>query len=176
MDYNARAAAAIAQSNQVGSVQKSYGKAGELIIRLWDNFPENREEPLWVEIDSAIVPLFIASFATQGNTKAVVTFDDFDSDELATMLIGKKLYSENAESDQDESDDWDFLIGYHFVDTTSGTRGMITDFIGSELNPLIEVNIQGREHLLPIADELVEHLDQKKHILEMRLAEGIFDL
>lgn len=175
MDYNARAAAAVAQANQVGTVQKAYGKAGELVIRLWDTFPDNTEEPLWVEIDSVAVPLFIASFTRQGNSKAVVTFDDFESEELAEMLIGKKIYSESPEEGEIEAD-WDFLIGYRFLDATSKMDGVITNFIGSELNPLIEVEILGKQHLLPIADELVEHLDQKKKILEMRLAEGIFEL
>lgn len=175
MDYNARAVAATAQTNQVGTVQKAYGKAGELVIRLWDTFPDNTEEPLWVEIDSTAVPLFISSFTKQGNSKAVVTFDDFESEELAAMLIGKNIYSETAEQDEQESD-WDFLIGYKFLDITSGVEGVITDFVGNEFNPLIEVEIGSEQHMLPIADELVEHLNQKKKILEMRLAEGIFDL
>lgn len=175
MDYNARAAAAITPTNQVGTVQKAYGKAGELVIRLWDTFPDDIEEPLWVEIDSVAVPLFIGSLTRQGNSKAVVRFDDFETDTLAEMLIGKNLYSETPD-DQTESDDWDFLIGYKFVDLTSGITGMITDYVGNELNPLIQVAINGEEHLLPIADELVENMDEKRKILEMNLAEGIFDL
>lgn len=175
MDYNARAAAAIASVNQVGSVQKAYGKAGELVIRLWDTFPDNTEEPLWVEIDSIAVPLFISSFAQQGNTKAVVTFDDFESEELAAMLMGKKIYSEDPIR-EDEVQDWDFLVGYRFVDVNSGVSGVVTSFIGNELNPLIEVKVGSAEHTLPIADELVDELDEKKKILRMKLVEGIFDL
>lgn len=178
MNYNDRAASIISNpANQVGSVVKAYGKDGELVIRLWDTFPENTEEPLWVEIDSLPVPLFIASLQTQGTSKAVVTFDDFESQELAAMLVGKKLFSEIADNQfSDGGDDWDFLIGYRFVDMTSNVSGVITDFVGNEMNPLIEVEISGESYFLPIADELVEHLDQKKRTIKLRFAEGIFDL
>lgn len=178
MNYNDRAVSIISNpANQVGSVAKAYGKDGELVIRLWDTFPGNTEEPLWVEIDSLPVPLFISSLQSQGTSKAVVTFDDFGNEALAAMLIGKKLFSEIAESvEQDGGDDWDFLIGYRFVDVTSNIGGVITDFVGNEMNPLIEVEISGEGYFLPIADELVEHLDQKKKVIKLRLADGIFDL
>lgn len=176
MDYNSRAAAAIADTNQVGSVQKPYGKDGELVIRLWDTFPDNTEEPLWVEMDSLAVPIYISSLQMQGNTKAVVTFDDFETAAKAEIFIGKKLFSARPEIVEEEQDDWDFLVGYRFRDTTSGIEGQITGLIPNPLNPLIEVIIGGEEHLLPIADELVEKLDRKKRVIEMRMAEGIFEL
>lgn len=166
---------------QVGTIQKAYGKGGELVVRLWDNFPENPKdiygEPLWVEMDSLATPLFVGSLQSLGTSKAVVVFDDFESEQRAAMLIGKKLYSKNPQQPQEQTqDDWDFLVGYKFMDTTSGVKGEITDFIGNELNPLMEVTTGGEAYFVPVADELVEHLDERRRTITMNLPEGIFDI
>ena len=69
--YADRAAAVIADpAHAVGRIKKAYGTRaaddtmnGELLGTLYDTFPESVDttEPLWVEIDSLAVPLFIAA-------------------------------------------------------------------------------------------------------------------
>lgn len=177
MEYNARAARAVQASNCVGLISRIYGKGGELAIKLLDTFPESGAELLWVEIDSIATPLFLCSFSMQGNSKAVVVFEDFQSEDLATTLLGLKLYAENAESIDDEESDLDFLIQYTFKDTTSSLTGRVVEVYPSELNPLINVDFGGDrgEVLVPIADDLIEKIDNRRKILTMNLAEGFFE-
>lgn len=171
MNYNDVAKSAIEPNKMVGSVQKLFGLNGEVVVKIWDNFPENISEPLWVEIDSLAVPLFIKSFKNQGAAKAVIVFDDFENESLAEMLVGLKLYSLLV--DVDEEIDLSYLESFTLKDITSGRQLKIEGYIESELNPLLE--LEGG-FLVPIAQELIEKVNEKKKIIEVRLAEGIFDL
>lgn len=179
VDYNTRAARAVEAENCVGLVSRLYGRGGELVIKLLDTFP-HKAELLWIVSDQIATPLFLRSFAAQGASKAVVCFEDFDSEELANSLIGKKLYSENAEQDQPDDDAqgvWSFLAGYHFEDLTSGYQGAVVEVYDSEMNPLLGVDFGGSlgEVLVPVADDLVENIDKRRRRVTMRLAEGLID-
>lgn len=176
-DYNARAQQAIEGSNQVGAIQKAYGTAGELVVKLWDNFPEDITEPLWVEIDTMAVPLFVKTFDNQGLSKAVVVFDDFEDQATARILIGLKIFSEQAEQLETQTDEqWTFLEGFELVDQTSNKKGIVITCIDSELNPLLDVDFQGVTHLVPIDEKLVVKVDKKRKTITLKLPDGIFDL
>lgn len=204
--YAQRAAAIIAEpANAVGRIKKAYGdhkngKGGELLVTLYDTFSESfldetfyTEEPLWVEIDTLAVPLFIGSIQPVGAglSKAIVAFDDFEQAADATMLIGKTLYSEHLDlstDDGDAADDEAFraLIGYSLTDTATGRTGVVREFYDYPNNPLLGVDFTsggaatvGPEDdlvLVPAADELFTKVDHKRRKLEADLPEGLFDL
>lgn len=175
--YNIASRQAIHTDNQVGVVLKAYGNGGELVVKLYDSFPEDFDTtlPLWVEIDSLPVPLYIAAFQNQGLSKAVIVFDDFTSAETASMLIGKKIFTPQIEPTMKRVS-WDFLEGYSILDTTTGRRGEILEYIENKFNPLLRTNFSGTEYLLPISDRLISKLDNKNRSIEVTLAEGIFEL
>lgn len=172
MDYNEVAKSALDDRNVVGSVQKIFGTKGEVVIKLWDTFPDDICEPLWVEIDSLAVPVFVKSLRSQGQAKAVAVFDDFESVELAEMLVGRKLYSLQAQG-EDAHEDYSYLKSFVLRDLTSGREFAIVDYIDCEYNPLLELDGGA---LVPISEELIEKVDQKRKRIEVRLADGIFDL
>ncbi|MEG1664143.1 MAG: hypothetical protein RR066_04255 [Mucinivorans sp.] len=177
-DYNQRAQAAISTENMVGQISKVYGTSGQLVVKLWDTFSDDMAELLWVDIDSLATPLFVKSFTPQGQSKAIMVFEDFEDEKTATTLVGLKLFSELVEpgSDEEEEDEWGFLIGFALVDATTGKQGIITGYQHNELNPLLEVNFSGTEHLLPIDEELITKFDKGKRKITLTLAQGIFDL
>ncbi|HJE88983.1 ribosome maturation factor RimM [Rikenella microfusus] len=183
--YADRAAAVIAEpANAVGRIRKTYGggaddsKNGALLATLYDTFPESFDtaEPLWVEIDSLAVPLFIASLERRGAASAVVSFDDFGRAEEAELLVGKVLYAERDNVRDEEGTDFEILIGYELTDRTTGRRGTVTAFYDYPGNPLLEVDFDGREVMVPAADGLVEVASVRRKRLEADLPEGLFDL
>lgn len=188
MAYAERAAAAIAEpSNAVGRIRKTYGGKGEdgkrggsLLVTLYDAFPEslNTAEPLWVGIDSLAVPLFISSFERRGVASAVVLFDDYEREAEAELLVGKVLYKEEAFADKENEPQtaFDALIGYELTDRGTGRRGRVTAFYDYPGNPLLGVDFNGREVLVPAADGLLEVASVRKRKLEAELPEGLFDL
>lgn len=181
--YNQWALSAIDDRFWVARVSRSYGLGGELVLKLGDNFPIARsvDDPLWVEIDALPVPLFTCHFAMQGTSKAVVVFEDFQSEELAARLLGLKVYSMQALSQDDsagdqDDDSWGYLVGFTMSDTTSGQSGLVVDYIDSAMNPLLVVEIKGEQHYIPIAEELVAKVSRRRKTIKLNLPQGILDL
>lgn len=186
--YAERAAAVIAEpSNAVGRIRKTYGSKGEdgrkdgaLLVTLYDTFPESLDtaEPLWVGIDSLAVPLFISSFERRGAASAIVLFDDCEREAVAELLVGKVLYKEGAflSKENESQTDFDALIGYELTDRATGRQGRVTAFYDYPGNPLLGVDFDGREVLVPAADGLLEVASVRKRKLEAELPEGLFDL
>ena len=172
-----RAKSIVSYTEAVGLVQKAFGNNGELVVKLRDTFPDDHTEPLWVEIDSMAVPLFISSMAPQGVSKAVIIFDDFASKERAGMLIGRELYSgQEPSGGKEDTDDWSILEGFAFEDCTSGRKGVVAGYIDNPNNPLMEVRLDSGNYLVPFSGELTEKIDRRRKIVKMSLPEGIFDL
>lgn len=167
----------------VGKVNKLFGRKGEVAITLYNTFPDNfsKEEPLLVEIDSLTVPLFFSSFERRGVSGAIVAFDDLDTPERATELIGREL---SIEIEAEEADDDEFymedLIGFvaEVVDE-QGSRvaeGRVTDYYDSEANPLLGLELSGREVLVPAVEEFIVQIDFEGERIVFLLPEGLMEL
>ena len=93
----------------VARVGRLFGdtKQGGLSLTLYTTLPEDFDptsEPLFVEIDSLPVPLFIDHFERRGVSGANVLFADFDTQRRAEELVGKELYLELADEEGDEDE------------------------------------------------------------------------
>lgn len=166
----------------VGRVLKTFGRNGELVITLYDTFEnEITEGPVYIDIDNMPTPLFFKSFTRRGRSKAVVIFDDMETERWASELLGREFYAV-YESTQEESplpdDDNIYLedmVGYTI--TTTGEKSLlITGFIESELNPLFEIEFEGRPILVPAADELIVSINKKARTIQMDLPDGLLEL
>lgn len=167
----------------VGKVNKLFGRKGEVAITLYDTFPDNfsNEEPLLVEIDSLTVPLFFGSFERRGVSGAIVAFDDLDTPERAAELIGREL---SIEIEADEANDDEFymedLIGFaaEVVDEqgASVVKGRVADYYDSEANPLLGLELDGREVLVPAVEEFIVHIDFEGERIVFLLPEGLMEL
>ena len=167
----------------IAKISKVYGTNGEIIVRLYDNFPDKPDfkEPFFIKLGGIIVPLFISSFTKQGNTKAVVLFDDFDTEYRTKELIGLELLTLNEDDDDDEMDDddevsFEDLVGYTVRDIITGKTGIIKSYIDNPINPIFEVDFQGLEVLIPAIDDLIEVIDTDSEVIDMRIPDGLFEL
>ena len=89
----------------VARVSKLFGVEGGVLLNLYTTFPDDfsTEEPLFVKIDSLAVPLFCDRFERRGKTNALATFADIDSARRAEEFIGRELYLEH-EDDENEKE------------------------------------------------------------------------
>lgn len=164
---------------KVGRVSKAFGRRGELIVNLYDTFPEDfdKEGPLFAYIDALAVPLYLERFERRGTGSALVTFADFDSDARASELIGRELYLRTeAEEENDGEIYMEDLVGFSASFDGDSRRGTITSFVDSDANPLFEVTVEGREILIPAAEEMIASLDIDRREIEFSLPEGLLDL
>ncbi len=167
------------QAVAAGRIVKTYGPGGELVLSLYDTFPDEMNgEPVTIEIDGIRTPFFFASFRRRGVSKAVAVFEDMETEYRASELVGREFFLP-AEPENREDDDniyLEDLVGYTLRREGRLETGTITGLIEHELNPLFEVDWSGREILIPAADELIVHIDERARSLTMALPDGLLDL
>lgn len=162
----------------VARVGKLFGQAdtGGLSVTLYTTFPEDfdpQSEPLFVDINSLTVPLYCDKFERRGVAGANVEFADFDTPRRAEELVGKELYIELEEENDDEFYMED-LIGFSV--TAGKLRGEIVDFYDSEHNPLFGVDFGEGERLIPAAEEFIAQIDFDHQQIKMVLPDGLLEL
>ena len=170
-----------AEAIVVGRVSKTFGLNGELVINLYDTFPyENANgESVYVEIDGIWTPFFFGSFRRRGQSKAVIVFDDMDTEYRASELVGRELSVFAAPEEPDSGDDEIYLedlAGYTVHLKNYSAQGKITGFIESEFNPLFEIEWNGEEILIPAADDFIIEINESKRILTLDIPEGLLEL
>lgn len=163
-----------------GRISKSFGTSGELIINLYDSFPDsfNTEEPLLVSIDSLTVPLFLEKFERRGVSNALVRFADFDTAGRAAELIGLEfsLCCDSPEEDDDDLVYFEDLVGYKAFFAGSEHAGVIAGFIDSEHNPLFTVALGDRKAMVPASEDFIEAIDFDHKTITFALPEGLLEL
>ncbi len=167
----------------VGRISKLFGLAGEVIINLYDTFPEafDTKEPLLVVIDSLTVPLFMEKFERRGRSGALVRFADMDPPERASELLGLELWmifdvqgpDEEATGDEIYLED---LAGFGALFVGNDLKGEICNFIEHEHNPLFMLSVNGKEVFVPATDELIASFDPDLRTVTFDLPEGLLEL
>ncbi|MBQ2026603.1 MAG: 16S rRNA processing protein RimM [Alistipes sp.] len=160
----------------VGRIGRLFGTEGGVMITLYTSFPDDfqMEEPLFIRVDELAVPLFCSSFERRGQSSAVVQFDDIDTERRAEeWLVGREIFVEEQEQDDDEFYMED-LIG--FKASVGRQRGEVVDYYDSEANPLFEIRLGDKQHLIPAQEEFIAHIDFDKRTIKFVLPEGLLEL
>lgn len=160
----------------VGRIGRLFGTEGGVMITLYTSFPDDfqMEEPLFIRVDELAVPLFCSSFERRGQSSAVVQFDDIDTKRRAEeWLVGREIFVEEQEQDDDEFYMED-LIG--FKASVGRQRGEVIDYYDSEANPLFEIRLGDKQHLIPAQEEFIAHIDFDKRTIKFVLPEGLLEL
>lgn len=160
----------------VGRIGRLFGTEGGVMITLYTTFPDDfqMEEPLFIRVDELAVPLFCSSFERRGQSSAVVQFDDIDTERRAEeWLVGREIFVEEQEQDDDEFYMED-LIGFKV--SVGRQRGEVIDYYDSEANPLFEIRLGDKQHLIPAQEEFIAQIDFDKRVIKFVLPEGLLEL
>ena len=161
----------------VGRIGRIFGNDGGVMVTLYANFPDDfsTQEPLFVVIDKLAVPIFCSSFERRGQSGAIISFDDIDSVRRAEeFLVGREIFVAEEESDDDDEFYMEDLIGFDVL--VDGRKGTLTDYYDSEANPLFEITLSDKAHLIPAQEEFIAHIDFDKRIIKFVLPEGLLEL
>lgn len=170
-------------AESAGRINKLFGTDGGLMLSLYPAFPDDfdpQTTPLMVTIDALEVPLWCERFERRGISGATATFADIDTERRARELIGLEFRIEDPTDEEDDEFYLEDLVGFEAVVEEAGAEaqhaGIITDFYGSEMNPLFEVEIGGRQVLVPAVEEFIAHIDFEDRRIHFVLPEGMIDL
>ena len=183
-NYNTIAQNTVNNCEAFAIISKTYGNEGEMLVKLNADISKNinpvdviakkLNEPLWTIINSIAVPLFVESIYQLGNSKAVIVFQDFQDNNVAKLLLTKKLYSDKIIPQKEEQHEF---VNYKIIDNITGKEFTVIEVVETPMNILLEVvDSDQNEFTIPLAEQLIDKHDKKAKVISMNLPEGIFEL
>lgn len=168
---------------KIGEISKTHNLQGEVVITTDSDLLEKyADEPVFLQLDGAPVPFFIAEkgLTERNHTSYIVKFDFVDTLEQASRLVGCEVMLESALLDGRDVDEFDFdvfeLMNFDVDDQVSGSSGKITDVADYSGNVVFTVSILGKEILLPLSDTYVSGIDFENRRLQVHIPEELASL
>lgn len=164
----------------LGLIAKLHGFKGEVSLFLDVSHPAEYQglDALYLDINGTLTPFFIEGFKLKNKGFVAVKFEGIDTEEAAKRLLKKKAYlplEVLPELDQTSFYDHE-IIGFSVFDAAKGAIGVVTDVIDMTANPLLQIDLNGTEILVPIFDGLILKVERKKKVLFIKAPEGLIDL
>lgn len=168
----------ISDCYNLGRITKPWGTRGQVVLFLDVDTPEDylTLDSAFVEVKGQLIPHFFHIDQLNGN-KAVATFEEITAAE-ASALVGHDLYLPLSMLPKLEGNRFYFheVIGFHVVDSQQGDIGTIASVIEYPAQPLFQVMKNGTEILIPIIDEVIDHLDRDAKTIFITAPNGLIDL
>lgn len=175
------------KQHPIGRLGKPWGHRGEmaLVLHHADYDDIRKAKFLFVELDGLLVPFPVIGMREHPRAGVLVKFEDLGDPQSVAFLVNASVYAapgpalafEDGE-EEDEEDDWDAdsLLGLQVLDEELGELGTVMRLDGVDDNPLLVVRHQGREILIPMADEIITGIDLETGHLVVRTPPGLVDL
>jgi 16S rRNA processing protein RimM len=164
----------------LGLIAKLHGFKGEVSLFLDVTHPADYQglDALYLDINGQLTPFFMEGFKLKNKGFAAIKFEGIATEEAAQRLVKKKAYLPlEVLPELDQSSFYDHeIIGFQVFDSTRGAIGVVEDVIDMTANPLLQINLNGTEILVPIFDGLIQKVERKKKELYIQAPEGLIDL
>lgn len=168
---------------KIGEVSKTHNLQGAVIITTDNDLLEQyADEPVFLQLDGAPVPFFIAEdgLTVRNHTSYIVKFDYVDSLSQAERLMGSDVLLPKALLDEEEADEQDYniydLIGFDVHDRASGETGKVVDVADYSGNVVLTIFILAKEILLPLSDNFVCTVDFEHKQLQVQIPQELAEL
>lgn len=124
--------------------------------------------------------LTLTSFEERAENEVLAFFKEVNSLDEAEVLAGCSLLVRETDVDMsvlEQATDLSLWEGFEVYDACLGRVGEIIDIDDRALQPLLTVKTEeGREVLIPLAEELIEDINEEARAVYMTLPEGLLDL
>jgi 16S rRNA processing protein RimM len=165
----------------VGKIVKTYGRHGEVLVKLDTDEPEMYEdlESVFLEIKGQPVPFFINSSRLHKSMLLRMDIEDIDSIEQAEELVGRKLFLPLSTLPELTGNNFYYheILGFLAVDEKHGELGLIRDVNDMAAQPYFIIqHPSGKDILVPIHDDFLVEVDRKNKKIRLRTPEGLVKL
>ncbi len=164
----------------IGKVAKTVGYKGAVLIETYDEY-----EKTWASLTKCLIkvqdiwaPFFIKSISAHAGLLEVL-FEDLADDKAARVIIHQEIFVALDTISLDEDDpsiidsEW---VGFTISDSELGVLGMIVQVKELPGQDLALVEYNGKMVSIPLAEELMLHIDLDKKEVVLNLPLGLLDL
>lgn len=163
----------------LGLITKPFGFKGQLFVYLDTDEPEKymNLKSVFINYDNEMIPYMIDELQYKGNNLAIVKFNDISAEESKT-LIKSELYLPVSMLPPLTGNKFYFheVIGYTIIDKEKGNIGICQSFIDVSRQPIMQINLNEKEILIPVVDEFFKEIDREKKIIYIEAPEGLIDI
>ena len=165
----------------VAKAVKTRGLRGEIVAELLTDFPERfegLERLIAVSPDNSRTSLTLEEHWFQAG-RVILKFAGYDSIEESSALVGYEFAvpeSERVELEEDEFYDWE-LEGCR-VETIEGEEvGRVREVLHTGGVEVLAIDnaVTGREHLIPLADEICVEINVEQKLIRVDAPEGLLE-
>ncbi len=163
----------------LGYVVKTIGNKGVLRIQLDTDNPQYYQKirEVNIAIKDQLVTYPINEITINGDT-ANIAFKNIDGTEVAKMLQGCALYLPLTSLPKLTGNKFYFheVIGFEVFDQTHGLIGTVQTIIDQTSQPIIQIDFEGKEILIPVTDEIILNVDRDKKCMEIKAPDGLIEI
>ena len=156
---------------RIAKVLKSNGVDGDVLVSAPDVALEDLQGPVFIDFDGLPAPFFIESCTRKGSGKYIIHLTDVCNLEDAEELVGRFLWSDEVEEDDDEAQDftgWKVLNRGDYI-------GTVTDYepIPGNLCLYLKPAEDADEIIIPLHEDLIISIDEESLTLNLNLPDGL---
>lgn len=168
----------------IGRYNKVHGVAGEIGATI--DVPVEALHAfscLISDMDGIYVPFYVDACRPKGSQAVLLTIDGIDSQQEASLLVGRDIYvlkhefeQVSAEDEYEDAYPLDYFIGFDLQDSDGSRVGQITDVDEQTENAIFIIDRDGQELMVPANDDLIVEFDIDEKIMVMDLPQGLLNL
>ncbi|MDR0206537.1 MAG: ribosome maturation factor RimM [Bacteroidales bacterium] len=163
----------------LGVITKTFGYKGQVVIYLDTDEPEKYKtiDAVFVKEVDEMLPYMIEEFIYKGSNQAIVKFADMDGED-AKNLVKSKLYLPISFLPPLTGNKFYFheVIGFDIIDTKHGNIGKCVDFLEISRQPIMQIDFQGKEILIPAVDEIFDKVDRVNRTITISAPNGLIEI
>lgn len=166
---------------KIGFLRKTHGVFGDLVLEFEPQFEISIEETgrFFVELDGLLVPFFLVEdgFRFKTSNSAIISFDGVETEKYAKRMVGHSvfLYKNEIIKIEDEPVQNRFL-NYLLIDEKHGEIGIIQKIDDYSGNLVMTVNYRGEELLVPLNNDFLIEVNEKRKTIILTLPDGLIDV
>ncbi|MGN6616813.1 MAG: ribosome maturation factor RimM [Ilyomonas sp.] len=163
----------------IGRIVATFGLKGEVILQhaLGKKTTLKGVEAVFVEDrKGAYLPWFIESSKAKDQQEIYLKIDGIDSKEQAHKLIQKQVWLLNDDFRKVVGKSSPIaLLGFELVNE-GAPLGTVEEVIEQPHQVLLRITINNKEALIPLHEETLNKIDQKKKQVHVTLPDGLLDI
>jgi 16S rRNA processing protein RimM len=163
----------------LGVITKTFGYKGQVVIYLDTDEPEKYKslDAVFVKEEDEMLPYMIEKFTYKGTNQAIIQFTDVDG-ETAKSLVRAELYLPLSFLPPLTGNKFYFheVIGFEVIDKEKGSIGKCVGFMDVSPQPIMQIDFNGTEILIPAVDEIFETVDRTRKTIMINAPEGLIEI
>lgn len=163
----------------LGHITKPFGIKGQLCCYFDTDEPEKYAnlDAVFIDLDDEKLPYLIEDIQYRGANTFVIKFADVDEEE-AKGLVKAELFLPLSDLPPLTGNKFYFheVIGFKVIDEEKGEVGTCQDFIDISHHPIMQIDHDGVEVLIPAIDEIFRKVDRENRTIYIQAPEGLIDV